>query len=629
MKRMLKNAALLLTAVMIIGLLSGCMDTATQIMIGDNGRTTFVQATYLAEKVITDYGKTPEEVYKTQIDEGGTLGSLECNGNTYWGIVPTPQFYETFDEFCEAMQQSSSTLVSAYKDPEYGYETIIFDIPAVSKVAEENGQNADQDPSGYAELLVFTANLQIAGRWYGIDMTGKGKDLVKAELEEEDHVLNLTMPCTDEEYQVKVWGSSSPEKDEEYKMISSVSMDLDSPRAGLTPSDLDCGFTTGGEGSIKRVEKKWFDMDSNEVIGDMQPFEAGNAYGVQFTVHAKDGSAFADDFTAYINGEPAITFVDDNDPKERTFGYIFGRLPGGDPNGIKTVSVRVAEPKAGAKPQAPGEVKLDDMVFLDEANPEGYKLRWLWLVSENEGRDPDDWVPMEKAGIETFEEGHYYALYIDIPLGKAKVSYELTGKVNGKDCNQWAMSLRGSKKEALTFFHNFGMLGGKALTTPFNDVPGGAYYEDAVAWAYNAEPQITDGNGKDKFMPDKTCTRGQVVTFLWRAAGCPEPKSDKCPFTDVKKDDYFYKPVLWAVEKGITEGTTPTTFSPEKTCTNAHILTFLYRAVGAGDDGWYQEALNWAKSKGILGGSYSSGYDVKADCPRSNVVYYLYNYSRL
>ncbi|MBR0139014.1 MAG: S-layer homology domain-containing protein [Firmicutes bacterium] len=163
---------------------------------------------------------------------------------------------------------------------------------------------------------------------------------------------------------------------------------------------------------------------------------------------------------------------------------------------------------------------------------------------------------------------------------------------------------------------------------PFTDVAKTDYFYDSVVWAYNAEPQITDGNGKDKFMPEQICTRGQVVTFLWRAAGCPEPASAENPFADVAEADYFYKPVLWAVEKGITEGTTDTTFSPAKTCSNAHILTFLYRAVGAGEDGWYEEAQAWAEESGLLEGTYTDTFDVNGDCPRANVIEYLYRYSK-
>ncbi len=162
---------------------------------------------------------------------------------------------------------------------------------------------------------------------------------------------------------------------------------------------------------------------------------------------------------------------------------------------------------------------------------------------------------------------------------------------------------------------------------PFTDVSPADYYYEAVEWAYNADPQVTDGTSPTTFTPGKTCSRAEVVTFLWRAAGKPQPQNTDNPFADVAETDWFYEPVLWAVEKGITEGTSPTAFSPAKTCTNAHILTFLYRAVGAGKDGWYEEALNWADNSEIILGSFEGTNDVKSDCPRKNVVYYLYRFA--
>jgi len=126
----------------------------------------------------------------------------------------------------------------------------------------------------------------------------------------------------------------------------------------------------------------------------------------------------------------------------------------------------------------------------------------------------------------------------------------------------------------------------------FVDVAKDKYYYEPVMWAY--ENGITSGTGKNTFGPEDACTRGQVVTFLWRAAGCPEPKSSNNPFSDVKSDDYYYKAVLWAVEEGITAGTSANEFSPKATCSSAHIITFLYRAVDAGIDGWYKEAREWA-----------------------------------
>ena len=117
-------------------------------------------------------------------------------------------------------------------------------------------------------------------------------------------------------------------------------------------------------------------------------------------------------------------------------------------------------------------------------------------------------------------------------------------------------------------------------TLPFTDVKPGRYYEDAVRWAYYHEPRITSGVDETTFGVGQSCTRGQVVTFLWNAAGKPEPESADNPFMDVKESDYFYKAVLWAVENGITSGVSPTSFGPKQTCTRAQVVTVLYKAVG-------------------------------------------------
>ena len=103
------------------------------------------------------------------------------------------------------------------------------------------------------------------------------------------------------------------------------------------------------------------------------------------------------------------------------------------------------------------------------------------------------------------------------------------------------------------------------------------YCYDAVLWAVNHEPQITNGTSANTFSPEATCTRAQAVTFLWRAMGCPEPKSTRSPFADVSRDDYFYQPVLWAASKGITNGMDKTHFGPDEPCQRGQIVTFLYR----------------------------------------------------
>ena len=173
-------------------------------------------------------------------------------------------------------------------------------------------------------------------------------------------------------------------------------------------------------------------------------------------------------------------------------------------------------------------------------------------------------------------------------------------------------------------------------SSPFVDVTEDDYFNEAVHWAVNHEPQITNGTGADLFSPKAVCTRGQVVTFLWRAMGCPEPKSTVSPFADVKPSDYFFKPVLWAVENGVTNGMDATHFDPEGACTRAHVVTFLWRAHGkpaAGtvnpfvdvkDGQYYTEAVLWAVSQGITNGMDETHFGPNEPCIRGQIVTFLW-----
>ena len=165
------------------------------------------------------------------------------------------------------------------------------------------------------------------------------------------------------------------------------------------------------------------------------------------------------------------------------------------------------------------------------------------------------------------------------------------------------------------------------ILNPFLDLRRDAYYYDAVLWAY--KNKITSGTTDTTFSPGDTCTRAQVVTFLWRAMGEPKPENYYNPygnpFVDMSWSDYYYSAVLWAVEQGITTGTDATHFSPDQTCTRAHALTFLSRCLGnpVGGADWAEQAENWARSYGLLAG-LDSGYTVGDNCPRSETVYYLW-----
>lgn len=157
----------------------------------------------------------------------------------------------------------------------------------------------------------------------------------------------------------------------------------------------------------------------------------------------------------------------------------------------------------------------------------------------------------------------------------------------------------------------------------FRDVRSTDYYADAVKWC--KERGVTNGTSADTFSPDSTVTRGQAVTFLWRAAGSPEPASKVSPFTDVKDSGaYYYKAVLWAEEQGITNGVNSTTFGLNGTLSYDQMLTFLCRASGKTADGsdWSYTAVNWAEQNGLTDGL---SFSVKDGCPRSDVVFFLWN----
>ena len=173
----------------------------------------------------------------------------------------------------------------------------------------------------------------------------------------------------------------------------------------------------------------------------------------------------------------------------------------------------------------------------------------------------------------------------------------------------------------------------------FTDVKEGAYYVDAVNWA--VDKKVTSGKTETTFAPNDSCTRAQAVTFLWRAAGSPEPTASEMTFTDVKADSYYDKAVLWAVENKITSGMSDTLFAPDATCSRSQIVTFLYRYagkpsgyysnpfkdVGATSEASYYNAIRWAVGKGITSGTSATTFSPYASCNRAEAVTFLYRYT--
>ena len=199
---------------------------------------------------------------------------------------------------------------------------------------------------------------------------------------------------------------------------------------------------------------------------------------------------------------------------------------------------------------------------------------------------------------------------------------ELTDKGNG----QYTFTMPSGKVEVAAEFVK------EVEVSPFADVATDSYYYDAVKWAVNKG--ITNGVSETLFGPDQACTRAQIVTFLWRAAGSPEPKSGSS-FADVAADAYYAKAVAWAVENGITKGTSETTFHPDETCTRAQGVTFLYRALGklaaaqagftdVAADSYYADAVNWAAENGVTKGISETLFGPDGSCTRAQIVTFLY-----
>ena len=175
---------------------------------------------------------------------------------------------------------------------------------------------------------------------------------------------------------------------------------------------------------------------------------------------------------------------------------------------------------------------------------------------------------------------------------------------------------------------------GNPQTGVFVDVPENSYYEEAVDWA--EENGITQGTDDTHFSPNDICTRAQAVTFLWRTAGSPAPKSTTMPFSDIPTGSYYYNAVLWAVENDITKGTSGSTFSPDAICSRAQIVTFLWRSekspaadssnpfTDVAADAYYADAVLWAVKKGITMGTTSTTFSPDADCTRAQIVTFLW-----
>lgn len=327
------------------------------------------------------------------------------------------------------------------------------------------------------------------------------------------------------------------------------------------------------------------------------------------------GSRYSFDYSGYnlVHSDADITFTNE-DSNGTMFLRIYFFLNNGEGEYIMTGEYLYTT--------VGGDTKYSSQFYVDERGElglyRGYVIRPPY-TAQNLSKGESISLPVSKLIEKAADLGTEDAYFCLVPMYRAEgAKTQSYGDYIFRVDNEKYAELKGSspsKEEIPTEEGN-----------PFTDVPNDVYYHDAVLWAY--ENNITNGTSATTFSPDSTCTRGQVVTFLWRACGNPEPETTNNPFTDIKEEDYYYKAVLWAVEKGITIGTSATTFSPADTCTSGQVVTLLWRANGspvATTDGaeYYSEAVAWAKSSNLLEGT-SATFDPKNACPRADIVTYIY-----
>ena len=367
--------------------------------------------------------------------------------------------------------------------------------------------------------------------------------------------------------------------------IPAVNVTVTAPVKGAAP-----GIATTADATYDVANTAW-----NPTVSGI--FAGGTKYTVKVSLEANGNYRFTDKTTFQINGQTAkldgtipATGLD-NTIITLTFPATSSGSTGGGGGGggATTYAITVKSAKNGDVTASHKTATKGTAVTLTVDPDKGYVLDTLTVL---DGKDKEIKLT-EKNGKFTFT------------MPASKVTVAATFKASAPT--------------------------GK---NPFIDVPAGSYYEDAVVWA--VEKGITSGTSAVTFDPNGNCTRAQAVTFLWRAAGSPAPKTKVMPFTDVPSGSYYYDAVLWAMEQGITKGTSDTAFSPNASCTRAQIVTFLWRANGSpvvsgnsaftdvASDAYYAAAVTWAEKNDVTGGIGGGLFGSNNNCTRAQIVTFLY-----
>ena len=401
--------------------------------------------------------------------------------------------------------------------------------------------------------------------------------------------------------------------------ISRVDIELDKPRHGM-PLDYSATTTTTG---CKIVKVEWEKVRQGKVSTGFTPY-SGLRMEAIVTVEAVGGMKFSNTgVTGYI-GDQKSYITSNPTENQKALHFSFDTLPPTSGSvGIDTVFLEVQEPAAGDT--------LHDLKIID-----GGAYSSAYDRDVRCGTTGTTWYcDGVKANFsDVVQVGKTYTVETTlVPNTGWSFLVNSSAEVNGEPMEA---ELQGAN---LKVRRDFTILDDGAVEppedgNPFVDVSSSDYFYEPVLWA--VEHGITNGTDATHFSPEATCTRGQVVTFLWRANGSPEPGSASNPFYDVSASDYYYKAVLWAVQRGITNGTSDTTFSPDQGCTRGQVVTFLNRAGGnqkadavnpfvdVYPSDYYYDAVLWAVKWGITNGTDATHFSPDATCTRGQIVTFLY-----
>ena len=557
----------------------------------------------------------------------------------------------------------------AAEDPNYVTEAAVQVAAVAGEIPSINGitvtsSNADKIKTAYV-LWSNTSTPFVAGQEYSTTVYLEPKEGVTfaddMKLTVNGKVVNLAKkdPNGSVQFLVKIT-AVAPSTGPNYVTEAAVQV---AAVAGEIPSINGITVTSSNADKIKKALVLWSNTST--------PFVAGQEYSTTVYLEPKEGVTFADDMKLNVNGK--VVNLAKKDPNGSVQFLV--KITAVDSSTPTTYAIKVTSGGNGKASASPDKAAAETTITLTAKADSGYHFK-EWKVVKGGVTIKENKFTMPAAEVEIkaiFEKNAStsgggggggsvttYAITVNSAKnGDVTASHKTASKGTtvtltvdpDKGYVLDTLNVLDSKDKAVKLTekngkYTFTMPAGKvtvsaafkaaapASENPFTDVPSGAYYEDAVVWA--VKKGITSGTSATTFNPDGSCTRAQAVTFLWRAAGSPEPKSAAMPFTDVPAGSYFEKAVLWAVENGITKGTSDTTFSPDASCTRAQIVTFLWRAGGSpavsgnsafsdvAADAYYAAAVAWAEKNGVTGGIGGGLFGSDNTCTRAQIVTFLH-----